>query len=140
MPWAFVKLPKLATARSDASTPTWGMVLRQRGLWGTSLGLFSSNYLWYFMLSWLPGYLVKERGFSMHEMEHVGTLGYLVNGLSALLIGWGIDRYIARSGSANFGYKLVMVVRTHGLGAVHARHGDGLAEHARSPACSVSRC
>ncbi len=114
VPWAFVKLPTAATARSDASTPTWGMILKQRGLWGTTLGLFSSNYLWYFMLSWLPGYLVKERGFSMHEMEHLGTLGYLINGLSALLMGWGIDRYVARSGTANFGYKLVMVVSHSG--------------------------
>ena len=110
VPWAFVRLPKLATARSDAATPTWSMVLAQRGLWGTSLGLFSSNYMWYFMLSWLPGFLVNERGFSMHEMEHVGTLGYIVNGLSALATGWAIDRHIRRGGSANFAYKLVMVV------------------------------
>jgi MFS family permease len=110
VPWAFVRLPKLATARSDAATPTWSMVLGQKGLWGTSLGLFSSNYMWYFMLSWLPGFLVNERGFSMHEMEHVGTLGYLVNGCSALFTGWAIDRYIRRRGSANFAYKLVMVV------------------------------
>jgi MFS family permease len=110
IPWAFVRLPKLATARSDAATPTWSMVLEQKGLWGTSLGLFSSNYMWYFMLSWLPGFLVAERGFSMHEMEHVGTLGYIVNGLSALATGWAIDRYIRRGGSTNFAYKLVMVV------------------------------
>jgi MFS family permease len=110
IPWAFVRLPKLATARSDAATPTWSVVLEQKGLWGTSLGLFSSNYMWYFMLSWLPGFLVAERGFSMHEMEHVGTLGYIVNGLSALATGWAIDRYIRRGGSANFAYKLVMVV------------------------------
>jgi len=110
VPWAFVKLPKLATARSDAATPTWSMVLEQKALWGTSLGLFSSNYMWYFMLSWLPGFLVNERGFSMHEMEHVGTLGYIVNGCSALATGWAIDRYIRRGGSTNFAYKLVMVV------------------------------
>jgi MFS family permease len=110
VPWAFVRLPKLATARSDAATPTWSMVLKQRGLWGTSLGLFSSNYMWYFMLSWLPGFLVNERGFSMHEMEHVGTLGYVVNGCAALATGWAIDRYIRRSGSANVAYKAVMVV------------------------------
>jgi MFS family permease len=109
-PWAFVRLPKLATARSDAATPTWSMVLEQKSLWGTSLGLFSSNYMWYFMLSWLPGFLVNERGFSMHEMEHVGTLGYLVNGCAALATGWAIDRYIKTRGSANFAYKIVMVV------------------------------
>ena len=110
IPWLMVRLPKLATQRADPSTPTLRMVLAQRGLWGTSLGLFSSNYMWYFILSWLPGYLVKERGFSMHHMENVATAGYLVNGLSAFIIGWGVDRYIARGGSANFGYKLIMLI------------------------------
>jgi MFS family permease len=110
IPWLSVRLPKLATQRSDPSAPTLGMVLAQRGLWGTSLGLFSSNYMWYFILSWLPGYLVTERGFSMHNMEHVATAGYLINGLSAFIVGWTIDRYIARGGSGNFAYKLIMLI------------------------------
>ena len=110
LPWWRVKLPPLATARIDASAPTWGRLLRQRAVWGTGLGLFSNNYLFYFMLSWLPAYLVQERGFSLHEMVRLGTAGYGVNAVSALLAGWAIDRYIARGGSANFGYKLVMCV------------------------------
>jgi len=124
IPWLMVRLPKLATQHADPSTPTLRMVLAQRGLWGTSLGLFSSNYMWYFILGWLPGYLVKERGFSMHEMEHVATAGYLVNGLSAFIIGWGVDRYIARGGSANFGYKLIMLI-AH-LGSIPAMLCMGL--------------
>ncbi len=110
VPWLAVRLPKLATAPSDPSAPTLGMVLGQRGLWGTSLGLFSSNYMWYFILSWLPGYLVKERGFSLNDMANVATAGYLVNGLSAFLVGWAIDRHIARGGSGNFAYKSIMFI------------------------------
>lgn len=124
IPWLAVRLPKLATARADPSAPTLGMVLSQRGLWGTSLGLFSSNYMWYFILSWLPGYLVKERGFSMLDMASVATAGYLVNGLSAFVVGWAIDRYVARGGSANFAYKLVMLA-AH-LGSVPAMLAMGL--------------
>jgi len=108
LPWSRVTLPALATAPIDKNTPSWGMVLRQRGMWGTGLGLFSNNYMYYFLLSWLPDYLVKDRGFSMHQMEHIGTAGYAINALSALFIGWAIDRYIARRGSANFAYKLLM--------------------------------
>ena len=115
------------------------MVLAQRGLWGTSLGLFSSNYMWYFILSWLPGYLVKERGFSMHDMEHVTTAGYLVNGFSAFIVGWAIDRYIARGGSANFGYKLIMFIAHVAFGALHARHGTRHRIRWPSPACSAFR-
>ena len=110
LPWRRTKLPLLASAPSDESTPTWGMVLRERAMWGTGLGLFSNDYIFYFMLSWLPEYLVRERGFSMREMEHLGTAGYVVNAMSALLAGWMIDRYVVRRGSANYGYKLVMLV------------------------------
>ncbi len=124
IPWLLVRLPKLATQRAEPSNPTLGMVLSQRGLWGTSLGLFSANYMWYFILSWLPGYLVKERGFSMHNMEQVATAGYLVNGLSAFLVGWAIDRYIRRGGTANFGYKLMMLI-AH-VGSVPAMLAMGL--------------
>ncbi len=124
VPWLLVRLPKLATQRADPSNPTLGMVLAQRGLWGTSLGLFSANYMWYFILSWLPGYLVKERGFSMHDMEQVATAGYLVNGASAFLVGWAIDRYIRRGGTANFGYKLIMLI-AH-VGSVPAMLAMGL--------------
>ena len=115
LPWSRVKLPKLATAPADATTPTWGMVLRQRGLWGTVFGLFSSNYVFYFIILWLPDFLVKEHGFSMHQMERISTLGFLVNGASALLVGWGIDRYVARRGSANFAYKSIMVLAHTGF-------------------------
>jgi MFS family permease len=114
VPWSRVKLPQLATARADAATPTWRMVLSQRGLWGTSLGLFSSNYLWYFMLGWLPSYLQEEHGFSMHEMERVGTAGYLVNGTTALLTGYLVDHYVRRGGSVNFAWKLIMALAHSG--------------------------
>jgi cyanate permease len=83
-------------------------------MWGTGLGLFSNNYLFYFMLIWLPDYLVKERGFSMHQMEGWSTASYFVNGFAALFIGWAIDRYVQRRGSANLAYKSVLFVAQAG--------------------------
>ena len=114
VPWSRAKLPQLATAPADATTPTWRMVLSQRGLWGTSLGLFSSNYLWYFMLGWLPSYLEEEHAFSMSSMVWVSSAGYVVNGLTALLTGYLVDRYVRRGGSVNFAWKLIMVLAHSG--------------------------
>jgi MFS family permease len=105
-PWSRVSVQQRAALSADVAT-TW-MILRQRALWGTGLGHFSSNYTFYFMLSWLPLYLVRERGFSNLEMARLAGSAYLVNAVFAMAGGWAIDRYIARSGSANFGYKLVM--------------------------------
>jgi MFS family permease len=108
LPWSRVKLPQHAAQRSAANGPTVHTLLRQPSLWGTSLGLFSSNYTFYFMLTWLPFYLVRERGFSTGEMASLTGRAYVVNALSALIAGWAIDR-VARSGLANLAYKSVMV-------------------------------
>jgi MFS family permease len=113
-PWSRVSVQQRAARSADVAT-TW-MILRQRALWGTGLGHFSSNYTFYFMLSWLPLYLIRERGFSNLEMARLAGSAYLVNAVFAMAGGWAIDRYIVRSGSANFGYKLVMGA-TH-LGAI----------------------
>ena len=108
LPWSRVELPRRALQASAADGPTLRTLLRQPSLWGTSLGLFSSNYTFYFMLTWLPFYLVRERGFSTGEMASLTGSAYVVNALSALIAGWAIDR-VARSGRANLAYKAVMV-------------------------------
>ena len=109
LPWSRVRLPRksLPTERSDE--PTLGTILRQTSLWGTALGLFSTNYAFYFLLSWLPYYVVRERGFSTGEMASLTGSAYLVSALSSVIAGWAIDRYV-RSGHANIAYKSVMVV------------------------------
>src|SRR5205807_1828789 len=109
LPWSQVRLPRSALAQSTTGGPPLRALLRQPSLWGTSLGLFSSNYSFYFMLTWLPFYVVRERGFSTGEMASLAGSAYVVNALSALVAGWAIDRVAARSGGANLAYKAVMV-------------------------------
>lgn len=109
LPWARMTPPQRATPAGTASAPRLGAILRQVPLWGTSLGHFSSNYVFYFILTWLPFYLVKERGFSTAAMASLTGSAYAVNALSALLAGWVIDRYAARSGRMTLAYKAVMV-------------------------------
>ena len=111
LPWSRVAGQVRAAVRTGSEDlPTWWMILKQPSLWGTSLGLFSSNYVFYFMLSWLPSYLQTERGFSIVGMAWLATSAYMVNALSAFASGWAIDRFLARGGSANAGYKTVMAV------------------------------
>jgi nitrate/nitrite transporter NarK len=59
---------------------------------------------------------VRERGFSNLQMSQLASSAWLLNAVFAMGGGWAIDRYIARTGSTNFGYKLVMG-GTH-LGAI----------------------
>ncbi len=97
--------------------PPMAEILSQRALWGASLGHFASNYGYYFIISWLPFYLVKARGFSLALMTETASWAYLLNALSALAMGWVIDRWIRSGGSANVIYKTTMGV-THLAGVV----------------------
>lgn len=82
-----------------AHAPSIAQILEQRSAWGTFLGLFAYNYLSYFLLTWLPFYLVRERHFSMESMGKIGGAAYLTLAVSALICGWISDAWISRGGS-----------------------------------------
>jgi len=60
-------------------------IIRRREAWGTCLGMFSLGFVWYFLLSWLPSYLVNERGMSMRGMAVLGSLPFWAMGATSLL-------------------------------------------------------
>ncbi len=82
-----------------SQTPGILEILKQRSAWGTFVGLFAFNYLSYFLLTWLPSFLVNERNFSMQKMGTIGGIAYLLLALSALICGWFSDFWIARGGT-----------------------------------------
>jgi MFS family permease len=86
------------TAVEDGAGPGWIDLLGCREVWGTSLGMFALGYVWYFLLSWLPSYLVTERGFSMSAMAVAGSVPFWGMAGASLLAGWASDRSIASGG------------------------------------------
>jgi MFS family permease len=115
-PWSRVRVaePVPRAAAGQAATgnegPTFQEILRQRGLWGASLGHFAANYNFYFCLSWLPYYLVKSRDFSMSSMAGLLGSAYLINALAGLAGGWLCDAWIRSGRSANVIYKGTMAL------------------------------
>jgi MFS family permease len=108
LPWSRLRLPRAPVGSQASIAPSLGAILRQPSLWGTAFGLFSSNYVFFFVLSWLPYYVVRERGFSTAEMASLTGSAYVVSALSSIIAGWAIDRFV-RAGHANVAYKSVMV-------------------------------
>ena len=116
-PWRRVVIPSQPRgSAAGAAQPSFGDILKQRALWGAALGHFSSNYTYYFILSWLPYYLVKSRGFTPGSMIAIASWGYLLNALTALAAGWVADRWIRGGRSATLVYKGLMA--TGHLGAI----------------------
>jgi MFS family permease len=116
LPWRWLAPREAPPAARASSKVPMLTLLRTRALWGTTLGLFCSNYVFFFMLSWLPSYLVRERGFSMAQMTALTGESYTLMAVCSLLGGWAIDLYIKRGGSPNTGYKVTMAVAS--IGAV----------------------
>jgi len=103
-----VSEPMLAPTLDNAETPastepaasaTILQILQQRSAWGTFAGLFAYNYLWYFFITWLPFYLVRERHFSVQRMSVITGMAFLTLATSALLSGWLSDKWIAAGGT-----------------------------------------
>jgi MFS family permease len=101
IPW-IIWMPRGAgvSAREDrGDIPGIGSILRQRSAWASAFGLFCSNYFWYFLLTWLPPYLERERHFSKSKMAAFGSLAYFAIAVSCVISGWLSDRWIARGGT-----------------------------------------
>lgn len=87
-----------ATAREPRAVP-FGEILRRREAWGTALGMFALGYVWYFLLSWMPTYLAKGRGFDLKSTAILGSLPLVALALSTMAFAWLSDRRIAAGAS-----------------------------------------
>jgi MFS family permease len=98
VPWLlWMPRGKGVSAREDpAGIPGILSILRQRSAIFSALGLFCSNYYWYFLLTWLPPYLESARHFSKSRMAVFGSLAYFLIAASGVTSGWLSDRLIAR--------------------------------------------
>ena len=96
LPWyKYAPAPVLqATARR--SVPGLIQILSKRTAWATSIGLFCFNYGYFFVMTWLPSYLVMQRHYSIREMAVFGSLPFGACALSSVTCGrisdWLIDR------------------------------------------------
>jgi MFS family permease len=105
------------TASAPAAAPTTIAVLGQRALWAGMLGSFCISYAFTFILTWMPLYLVQERGMSLTTMTEVAGFTFIANGIGLILSAWIVDKWIAKGGSANVAYKTVLAVSSAGVAA-----------------------
>jgi len=99
LPW-FSITPKNLRGPTDAATPqarlttSFGALLTNRNLIGVCIGFFCFDYYWYFLVNWLPDYLVTSRGLTIVKAGIFAALPYFVFGVSEPIGGWIADRMI----------------------------------------------
>jgi MFS family permease len=119
--WPWLATTRSASAHADRPThdraPSFLEILRHREAWGACLGHFASNYSFYFVVTWLPLYLVKARGLTMSEMAQVGGFIYLVYAASSMVTGVLTDRWIRAGASPNLVRKATIITSHLVVGA-----------------------
>jgi MFS transporter, ACS family, D-galactonate transporter len=109
VPW-FFSMPSSATQTAARQQLSFITILRQRSAIGTCVGLFCVNYCLYFLVTWLPFYLVRERHFSPQEMALIGGGVFLTGAASAAVTGKLSDRWIVSGASPTRARKTVLAV------------------------------
>ena len=110
VPWQRVvgALPPGHAERREPMVPV-GRLVGRWSLWAMGIGHAFSNYGFYFLLAWLPLYLVQQRGLSIQEMTLLATLGYATQAVAALALGHISDRW-TRSGRSEAAIRRAMMV------------------------------
>jgi MFS family permease len=101
-------------AGGEAGEPgiRWATLLRYPTTWGVMLGQAGYLYIYYVFVSWLPGYLVLQRGMSTLTTGAVGMLPFLVGTACVILGGWAGDRLIAA------GWRVTLVRKFFAVGGL----------------------
>ncbi len=116
-PW-LAWMPRRPVAPARASSQSVGVltILRQRSAWGTCLGQFCVNYFLYFLLTWLPTFLKRGRGFSMDEVAKYGALLFLMSAIGATTWGRLGDQWIKAGATPTLVRKGALVIGHIGIG------------------------
>ena len=97
-PW-IAWMPRGRVVEAQAGTgdePGAFALFCDRSVLFSALGLFCSNYFWYFLVTWLPAYLETGRHFAKARMAVWASLAFLTVAVSSTVFGWISDRLIRR--------------------------------------------
>jgi MFS family permease len=81
----------------ESQTNLWAVtenLLRQKTMWGLALTEGCVNYMNYLFLSWLPSYLIHDRGMTLMQAGLYGTVPYIVGVVLELVFGRLSDRIL----------------------------------------------
>lgn len=103
--WGRDRVSSGFTKRSDAkpvdqSTVRLRTILSNKLVLATLVVYFCYNYFTFFCLTWMPAYLVEQRGLSLEEMSLYAFFSFAGIAIVAFAAGWLADEIIRRKGHA----------------------------------------
>jgi len=92
---------RAARAADDRAAPrqwTWGALMGDGAFWAMTLSILLSSYYWYFVLTWVPSYLILSRGFSTLGMGRLLSTALFTMAVINVVAGLAADKLAARIG------------------------------------------
>lgn len=93
-------------------------ILKQRSAWATGLGFSFANYVLYFLITWLPFYLTRDRHFALSVTGEISAAVFVVKAAGSLLSGRLSDRWIISGASPNLVRKMLLCIALAAGGAL----------------------
>jgi MFS transporter, ACS family, D-galactonate transporter len=106
MPWLlmlkndFPSKAELAVAKKKAASVPLGNLLSSPVVWGGLITNFSYSYFAFYCMTWMPAYLVEQRGLSLKQSGLYTFFSFVGIAIVAAFAGWAADRLIARGHDA----------------------------------------
>ena len=115
LPWLLVvrndfpSKAEVSAANVRSATVTFASVLSSPVVWGGLITNFCYGYFTFYCMSWMPAYLVEQRGLSLANSGLYTFYSFAGIAIVAVLGGWAADRIIARGHNAIFVRKAFII-------------------------------
>lgn len=95
-------------ASGESAAFSWGQLWTRKSLWGIVLIRFITDPVWYFILFWLPGFLMEESGLSLSQLGKVGWIPFMIASLGGIASSAWSDWMVRRGKPALRSRKLML--------------------------------
>ena len=87
----------VSSTKKAEEQASWGELFKRSNTWFMILGAFGIFYTIWVYLTWLPGYLQQQLGFSLSQMGWVAMLPYMC-GIAGVLFGGWLSNELIKGG------------------------------------------
>ena len=115
VPWVLTvknDLPKggeMAERKRKAASVTFASIMASPLVWGAMIVNFCYGYFTFYCMTWMPAYLVEERGLSLKQSGLYTFFSFAGIAIVAVVAGWTADKIIARGGDPVFTRKAFVI-------------------------------
>jgi len=104
--------------RRAASAVPMSAIMSSPMVWGTLIVAFCYNYFTFYCMTWMPAYLVEQRGLSLERSGLYTFFSFAGIAIVSVLAGWVADKMIERGGNSVFIRKMFVIVGFLGASTV----------------------